>query len=88
MAANRFLMNTEILESIVMFLLRKNMLNCSSFIIDQKNLEIQFLEKKKTKTKQKRVDKNFTTLYTSLLVIPFNSCNNNTNEKKKIGQKL
>ena len=40
MAVNRFLMNTEILESIVMFLLRKNMLNCSNFIIDQKNLEI------------------------------------------------
>ena len=33
-------MITEMLEGIVIFLLRQNMLNCSSFIIDQKNLEI------------------------------------------------
>ena len=33
-------MITEMLEGIVIFLLRQNMLNSSSFIIDQKNLEI------------------------------------------------
>ena len=40
MTANRVLMITEMLEGIVIFLLSQNMLSCSSFIIDQKNLKI------------------------------------------------
>ena len=40
MTANRVLMITEMLEGIVIFLLSQNMLNCSSFFIDQKNLKI------------------------------------------------
>ena len=58
------------------------MINRSRFIIEEYNLEIEFLEQKK-KIKKKNVHKNAADLDNSMLAIYFNGYSNITDKKRK-----
>ena len=80
MTANTVLVITKMLEILVIFLLRQNIINYKSRLNEFRNL---MRRTDKTKIKKKNVHKNATNLYNTLLAIYPNEYNNIIDEKRR-----